>query len=90
MSRVLRVIGCGESSEEAAVIGFGGGGVFRRKKEKRFISKKFGRKLWEIRREVNLIANREIQHIVRADLHRIRSARFKWIALTGMTSDLIL
>jgi len=38
MSRVLRVIGWGESAgETGAVIGFGGSEVFRRKKEKMFI-----------------------------------------------------
>ena len=46
--------------------------------------------LRQIYGEVNLIADREIQHIVRADGHRAHRTGFERIAFTGMTVDLIL
>lgn len=47
-------------------------------------------KLRQICREVDLISDREIQHVVWADRHGIHRTGFERIAFAGITVDLIL
>ena len=46
--------------------------------------------LWQIRREVDLVSDGEIQHIIRADGHRADGTRCERIALARKASELIL
>lgn len=46
-------------------------------------------KLRKIRREVDLVADRQIQHIVRADGHRADGSGFEWVAFAGVSADLV-
>src|SRR5215212_3433306 len=44
----------------------------------------------QVGREVDLIANGQIKHVVRADRHRGQLSALEGIGLAGMTADLIL